>query len=180
MSSGERSQFDLDDERCFELLDSIGLGQIAFTQNAIPIITRINFQIYNSTVYFRAPTSAPLHRCFAQSVVALHVDSINPSTHVGWSVLVVGRSKIARPNPSTPRPLWVTEGLGNQLSDIRLVQMSADLIRASYFDSNGVISEYENYPFEAPGKAESIGKRPARLESDSRLVAHFPFLSRLK
>jgi hypothetical protein len=180
MSRGARGQFHLDDERCFELLNSKGLGQIAFTQNAIPIIARLNFQVDNSTVYFRAPISAPLHRCFAQSVVALHADSIDPSTHVGWSVLVVGRSKIARAGRLTPSSLWAEEHLGNQLSDIRLVQMSADLIRASYFDSDGVISEYENYPFEAPSKAEPVGKLSTGLETDNRLVAHFPLLSRLE
>lgn len=182
MGKGARSQYYLDDERCFELLNYKGSGQIAFTQDAIPIIARLNFQVDNSMVYFQAPTSAPLHHCFAQSVVALYADSIDPTTRVGWSVLVVGRSKIARAVRSTPNSHWAREHLENQLSEIRLVQMSADLIRASYFDSDSdsVICEYENYPFEAPSMAKPVGQVSKHPKTDSRLVAQLPVLRRLE
>ncbi len=179
MGEGARNRFHLDDKRSFELLSSKGICQVAFTQNAIPIITRLSFRVENSSVYFRAPDSAPLHRSFSQSVVALYADSIDASSQIGWSVLVVGRSKIARTNRA-----GILSGAEDRNlllpRDIRLIELSVDLIRASYFDSRGLITEYENYLAEAETKANSAEQGPVIPKADHNLFHQFPALRRLE
>ncbi|WP_035864508.1 pyridoxamine 5'-phosphate oxidase family protein [Cryptosporangium arvum] len=82
----------LDRDECLALLSSVPVGQVVFTDRALPDVLPINFRLDGDAVVIRVATGSRLARAAAGAVLAFHADRIDEATHTGWSVTVVGRA----------------------------------------------------------------------------------------
>ncbi|TNC19628.1 pyridoxamine 5'-phosphate oxidase family protein [Amycolatopsis alkalitolerans] len=75
---------------CVKLLSSQPVGRLAFSENALPTIRPVNFFLHNGDIIVRTSRSGSISK-LTKEVVAFEVDSLDPATHTGWSVVVIGR-----------------------------------------------------------------------------------------
>ena len=75
---------------CEQLLRSSAVGRVAFTDGALPQIMPVNYALDGTSVVFRTTANGRLAQCCRDAVVAFEVDDIDPETHSGRSVLIVG------------------------------------------------------------------------------------------
>jgi hypothetical protein len=77
------------------LLSSVSLGRLVFTHLALPAIRPVNHAVAGEQVIIRAYLGTAIStavRGQSGTVVAYEADLIDPDTHLGWSVIVVGRA----------------------------------------------------------------------------------------
>lgn len=77
---------------CVELLPSQPIGRLAFSENALPTIRPVDFFVHDGDIILRTTRSGSIGK-LTKEVVAFEVDNIDPQTHTGWSVVVIGRVK---------------------------------------------------------------------------------------
>ncbi|GAA5169856.1 MULTISPECIES: pyridoxamine 5'-phosphate oxidase family protein [Amycolatopsis] len=77
---------------CVELLATQPVGRLAFSENALPTVRPVNFFLHDGDIVVRTSRSGSIAR-LTKEVVAFEVDSIDPATHTGWSVVVIGKVK---------------------------------------------------------------------------------------
>lgn len=92
---GPRRRIDLDPSEALRLLGTVPFGRIVFTQQALPTIRPVNHVLDGGAVVIRTHDAAALTARTRQAggpgvVVAYEADSIDPATHLGWSVVVTG------------------------------------------------------------------------------------------
>ena len=90
-----RRSIELGGAEALRLLGSVSLGRIAFTRHALPTIRPVNHIVDDGVIVIRthegaALTSRSLRADGPGVVVAYEADSIDPDTHLGWSVVVTG------------------------------------------------------------------------------------------
>lgn len=83
----------LTEQQCRELLATRDLGRIAFTIDEQPEVFPINYATDGSVVVFRTATGTKLEHSVLQRV-AFEVDDWNPTSGVGWSVVVKGVAQV--------------------------------------------------------------------------------------
>ncbi|KOT90247.1 pyridoxamine 5'-phosphate oxidase [Streptomyces sp. NRRL F-5755] len=81
------------------LLGSVPLGRLVFTQNALPAIRPVNHLMDGEDIIVRLNDGATLTSIAppageAGLVVAYEADTIDPRTHLGWSVIVTGYARL--------------------------------------------------------------------------------------
>jgi hypothetical protein len=77
------------------LLSTVSLGRLVFTHLALPAIRPVNHAVAGDQVIIRAYLGTAISaavRDGAGTVVAYEADVIDPDTHLGWSVIIVGRA----------------------------------------------------------------------------------------
>jgi Pyridoxamine 5'-phosphate oxidase len=77
------------------LLGTTSLGRLVFTHLALPAIRPVNHAVADGQVIIRAYLGTAIStavRDGSSTVVAYEADLIDPDTHLGWSVIVVGRA----------------------------------------------------------------------------------------
>lgn len=94
-ASGLRQSVQLEDAEALELLGSVSLGRIVFTLRALPAIRPVNHLLDDGDIIVRTHEGSPLVAHAEESdgrgvVVAYEADSIDPWTHLGWSVIAIG------------------------------------------------------------------------------------------
>ncbi len=112
------------------LLSTVSLGRLVFTHLALPAIRPVNHAVAGDQVIIRAYLGTAIStavRDRSGTVVAYEADLIDPDTHLGWSVIIVGRAiRITDPAEAARyRALlqpWVADGA----DDIIIVQ--ADMV----------------------------------------------------
>jgi len=83
----------LDVADCLQLLGSVSLGRIVYTEKALPAIRPVNHVLDGGTVVIRSHLGGGLTTAVGSGrgiVVAYEADVIDPLEHVGWSVVVTG------------------------------------------------------------------------------------------
>lgn len=83
----------LSEAECMSLLASNNIGRIGFTDRALPSIALVNYVLHDGTIVFRSLGGSKLAAALRHDVVAFEVDSIDPTTGSGWSVVVVGEAR---------------------------------------------------------------------------------------
>jgi hypothetical protein len=112
------------------LLSTVSLGRLVFTHLALPAIRPVNHAVAGDQVIIRAYLGTAIStavRDRSGTVVAYEADLIDPDTHLGWSVIVVGRAtRLTDPAETAQyRQLlqpWVVDGA----DDIVVIQ--ADMV----------------------------------------------------
>ncbi len=79
---------------CLELLGSVSLGRVVFTDRALPAIQPVNFLLDGEDVIIRTSPGSKLALAMRGAVVAFEADDFDPATHEGWSVTLVGQSRL--------------------------------------------------------------------------------------
>ena len=80
-------------EESLDLLASVPLGRIVFTQGALPAILPVNFVLHDGSVVIRTGEGSKLAAATRRAVVAFEVDRFDERAETGWSVMVLGRSR---------------------------------------------------------------------------------------
>ena len=77
------------------LLSTVSLGRLVFTHLALPAIRPVNHAVAGEQVIIRAYLGTAISAAVGDrtgTVVAYEADLIDPDTHLGWSVIIVGRA----------------------------------------------------------------------------------------
>ena len=94
-AAGPRRTVQLDRAEALQLLGSVSLGRVVFTRHALPAIRPVNHALVDGDIIIRTHEGAALASHTQQGgdlgvVVAYEADTIDPDTHLGWSVVVTG------------------------------------------------------------------------------------------
>jgi nitroimidazol reductase NimA-like FMN-containing flavoprotein (pyridoxamine 5'-phosphate oxidase superfamily) len=93
-TDSDRRHHPLSREHCLRLLASTGLGRLAYTQGALPAVRPVTFTLRSGQVLIPAVEGSPLLDAVRGSVVAFEADSYDETTRTGWTVTVVGPSRV--------------------------------------------------------------------------------------
>lgn len=83
----------LSEEESLRLLGTAGIGRIGISLGAMPAILPVNYALLNGDIVFRTGEGLKLRAALHHTVVAFQVDRADPTSHEGWSVLVVGTAR---------------------------------------------------------------------------------------
>ena len=91
--------------RALELLGSVNLGRLVFTHQALPAVRPVNHLVECESIIVRATAGAAIISAANRHgvVVAYEADSIDPDSHVGWSVIVVGTARLLTDDAAAAR-----------------------------------------------------------------------------
>lgn len=94
-----RSTQQLDRAEALRLLGTVSLGRIVFTHQALPAIRPTSHVVAGEDVLVRLDEGASRASLVATPgepgiVLAYEADAIDPETHLGWSVVVVGYTEL--------------------------------------------------------------------------------------
>jgi uncharacterized protein len=120
---------ELDEAECRRLLATATIGRISFTDGALPAIVPVPFALHEGQVFIPAEPSSRMVAAVRGAVVAFGVDSFDPRTETGWSVTVVGPSRVV----GDQHRLEVLRGAGLSgrwtAPDRRLITVQVGLLR---------------------------------------------------
>jgi nitroimidazol reductase NimA-like FMN-containing flavoprotein (pyridoxamine 5'-phosphate oxidase superfamily) len=80
---------EISEEECLSLLEQNTLGRIAVVVSKQPQIFPVNYAMSGGIVVFRTSSGTKLFNA-PEAKVAFEIDGYEPSTGVGWSVMVQG------------------------------------------------------------------------------------------
>ena len=84
----------LDREQCLELLQTVPVGRLVFTEHALPAVQPVNFRLWDGDVVIRVAGGGKLASAVGNLVVAFQADELDANLRSGWSVTVVGRAEL--------------------------------------------------------------------------------------
>jgi hypothetical protein len=85
----------LDEVECRRLLAGAEIGRVAVTIGALPAIFPVNFRFVDEKVMFLTSEGSKLAAALSESVVAFEADRIEPLTHAGWSIHLLGIARVS-------------------------------------------------------------------------------------
>jgi uncharacterized protein len=94
MPSSRHLLHNLDELESRVLLGSETFGRLAFTQNALPMILPGHFRLRGNEVVVASLAASTIASARNGHVVVFEVDSYEPATREGWSVSVIGPSRL--------------------------------------------------------------------------------------
>ncbi|MGD0374996.1 MAG: pyridoxamine 5'-phosphate oxidase family protein [Streptosporangiaceae bacterium] len=77
------------------LLSSVPFGRVVFTYHALPAIRPVNHLVVDNAIIIIASLGTAISAHAGSeggTVVAYEADVIDPDTHLGWSVVVIGKA----------------------------------------------------------------------------------------
>ncbi|MEU3556562.1 pyridoxamine 5'-phosphate oxidase family protein [Streptomyces fragilis] len=85
----------LDEAEALRLMSTVSLGRLVFTRQALPTVRAVSHLLDDGDIVIRTPDAAALLAHGLPDarrgvVVAYEAGSIDPRTHLGWSVSVTG------------------------------------------------------------------------------------------
>jgi hypothetical protein len=99
----EARQFEeLTQRESLRLLASVPIGRVVFSQHALPAIRPVNHVVVDGKIIIIAglgsaisiPGEGQGRPGPDGAIVAYQADSIDPATHLGWSVVVIGTARL--------------------------------------------------------------------------------------
>ena len=85
---------ELEEPVCRRLLASVPIGRLAFTEAALPRVLPVHFTVRGDDVVIGSLNGAKVRIAMRGDVVAFEADSVDPVTHEGWCVNVIGVSRL--------------------------------------------------------------------------------------
>ena len=83
----------LDSRTCLELLAAGGLGRVALSYQALPVVLPIEFTFLDTNIVFIAAAGSILERATNRTVVAFEIDGLDLDGTTAWSVNVIGEAE---------------------------------------------------------------------------------------
>jgi nitroimidazol reductase NimA-like FMN-containing flavoprotein (pyridoxamine 5'-phosphate oxidase superfamily) len=80
-------------EECLRLLNTVRVGRLVFTEDALPAVQPVNFRTWRDDVVIRVAGGPKLAAAVHKLVVAFEADELDPDLRTGWSVTVVGHAE---------------------------------------------------------------------------------------
>jgi hypothetical protein len=133
----------LDEGECRQLLGTGGTGRLGFTEGALPAILPVPFGLRDGDVMIPARRGSPVVTAVRGAVVVFEVGSYDGTTRTGWSVTVVGPTRLVSvpadvaaiealrlsPGPPAPERCYITLHVrlvrGWRMSELPAVAASA-------------------------------------------------------
>ncbi|MBY8857183.1 pyridoxamine 5'-phosphate oxidase family protein [Nocardia sp. CA2R105] len=87
----------LDSNECLTLLAGVRLGRVLYTRDALPAVRPVNHVVRDGEVIVGAgatPWLTDMVRARDKAVLGYQADQIDPDSHRGWTVRVVGYARI--------------------------------------------------------------------------------------
>ena len=94
-----RQALELTAAESWQLLASMSLGRIVFTQHAMPAIRPVNHLVDDQAIVVRSHLGAAIvaHAAADDGVVVCYeADELDPARHTGWSVIATGMARLVR------------------------------------------------------------------------------------
>ncbi|MGW7005579.1 pyridoxamine 5'-phosphate oxidase family protein [Streptomyces sp. NPDC054933] len=86
---------ELAEGEALELLASVSLGRVVFSDKALPAVRPVNHVVDDSHVVIHAHAGAAILGSAAhRAVVAYEADEFDPRKHTGWSVIITGAASL--------------------------------------------------------------------------------------
>jgi nitroimidazol reductase NimA-like FMN-containing flavoprotein (pyridoxamine 5'-phosphate oxidase superfamily) len=96
-----RQPIELTDGECWQLLASVSVGRVVFTQRAMPAIRPVNHVVDGRTIIIRTHLGAAIAARASDarsgprgSVVCYEADELDPARRTGWSVIATGMARL--------------------------------------------------------------------------------------
>ena len=70
------------------------IGRIIFTRRALPAVELVHFALDNGDIVIRADPGDTFAADIRDAVVAFEADSLDVAHQAGWSVAIIGRSRV--------------------------------------------------------------------------------------
>jgi nitroimidazol reductase NimA-like FMN-containing flavoprotein (pyridoxamine 5'-phosphate oxidase superfamily) len=90
----DRAQEVLGRAESLRLLATAGIGRLAYSQAALPAIRPVSFSLQGDDLLITVPGRGPLIDALRGSVVAFEADAYDEALRTGWTVAVVGASRV--------------------------------------------------------------------------------------
>jgi len=90
--SGPTALRPLTRDECLRLMESVPVGRIIYTRQALPAVELVNFTLDNGDIIIKTDHGGKLAAATRGAVVAFEADSVDQARQVGWSVTVIGHS----------------------------------------------------------------------------------------
>lgn len=84
----------LTESECRALLATRTFGRVGVTSGGLPVILPVRYHYDGLAVTFRTAGGTKLRAAQGGDVLAFEIDSFDPVTLDGWSVLVLGRASV--------------------------------------------------------------------------------------
>ena len=84
----------LDRAQCLDLLGTVRVGQLVFTEDGLPAVQPVNFRMCGDEPVIRVAGGTKLRAAVGKAVVAFEADELDPDLRTGWSVTVVGHASV--------------------------------------------------------------------------------------
>lgn len=81
-------------DQCMRLMGSVSIGRIVYTRQALPAVELVNFALVAGDIVIRTDASGKLAAATRGAVVAFETDCVDVAEQAGWSVTVVGQSRL--------------------------------------------------------------------------------------
>ncbi len=84
----------LDEQTCYQLLESAPVGRVLVSVDAMPAAFPVNYRLNGDEIVFRTAPGTKLSAAVDRTVLGFEADEIDLTHHTGWSVLAVGLSRV--------------------------------------------------------------------------------------
>jgi nitroimidazol reductase NimA-like FMN-containing flavoprotein (pyridoxamine 5'-phosphate oxidase superfamily) len=84
----------LDEAECLALMATMSLGRIAYTEGALPAVQPVAFALGDGEVFVATHRGSNVAVASRGAVVAFEVDDFDAGARTGWTVTVVGASRV--------------------------------------------------------------------------------------
>jgi hypothetical protein len=84
----------LEEAQCLALMATMLLGRIAFTEGALPAVQPVVFALADGEVFIPTHRGSAVAAASRGAVVAFEVDEVDARARTGWTVTVVGASRL--------------------------------------------------------------------------------------
>jgi uncharacterized protein len=109
----DRAHLPLGEQESIRLLRTTTIGRVAYSQAALPAIRAVSYTLRDEAVVIPARAGSALAQAARGSVVAFEADCYDPAARTGWSVTVVGPSRVvAGRRPEDPDVCLIVVRLG--------------------------------------------------------------------
>jgi nitroimidazol reductase NimA-like FMN-containing flavoprotein (pyridoxamine 5'-phosphate oxidase superfamily) len=83
----------LSEDECWERLAAAAIGRVGVIAGREPLVLPVNFALDGRRIVFRTGAGTKFHAVVHDAVLALEIDEVDESYHMGWSVLAVGQAR---------------------------------------------------------------------------------------
>lgn len=84
----------LDRKQSLDLLQTVQVGRLVFTEHALPAVQPVNFRLWRGDVVIRVAGGWKVAVAARNIVVAFEADELDAELCTGWSVTVVGHAQL--------------------------------------------------------------------------------------
>ncbi|GAA1835188.1 pyridoxamine 5'-phosphate oxidase family protein [Actinomadura chokoriensis] len=107
-------------DECLGLMDTVSIGRVVFTEQALPAVMPVAFVIDDGDAVICVPSESNLSAVTRGAIVAFEVDALDAAAPAGWAITVIGRARVDRDPGERVRQALQAWATGPQTEFIRI------------------------------------------------------------